>query len=161
MKKLNTGLRYYQSLRLQNNLFNEVFAKTFNQTYMMVLVVGFTIAAYCSIRLATTMDLVSYIMFPGISRFIVVIIVIITGITGRIHDKSWAMISGNYNLLLNISGQPSAALGRKVCLLISLRLLSNTSLKVWLGDMYFMKTSTKLTLLAFLVNSTVYFLLTV
>jgi len=160
MKNLRKGLRYYSCLRLQNSLYNEVLANSFNRGYLLVLVIGFTVTAYCTVQLSDTLDIVSYSIFPGIAGFAMMILVIITGITGRIHDKSWAMISSEYYKFLNFSAQPLTVLETKVRRIIALQLLSNPSLKVWIGNLYFMKISTKLTLLALLINSTVYFLLT-
>jgi len=108
-----------------------------------------------------TLDTISYAVFPGLAGFAVVIIIIVTGITGRIHDKSWTMISVDYIRLINSSGLPATQSERIERRVIALRLLAYPSLKVWIGNLYFLKISTKLTLLALMVNSTVYFLLTV
>jgi len=159
MKNLKTGLTYYKCLQLQNNLFNEVFANNFNQGYIFLLIICFTTASYCAVRLHNTLDFFIYILFPIMPVFLGVIITIIGGITGKVHDRSWAMLNVDYNMLLNLSYQNQTERYKKMRHIMMLRLLSSPSLKVWIGNLYFMKIRTKLTLLAHLINSTVYFLL--
>jgi len=158
--KLQTSLKYYQCLRLQNTLFNEIFSNTFIRGFLFILMVGITAVAFCAIRLSKSLDVATYSMFPCMAVLGMVLLLIPVFIMGHVHVKSWELITFGYKKLLNFSGQPYSQIDKKTKTLITCRILQSPPLKIWIGNLYFMKMKTTLTILALLVNSTVNFLLT-
>ena len=151
---LEQSLKLYQCLSLQNLLHNSVFANVFNLGYIMVLSLSFMILAVCAVRLSSLLDPSIYITFP-LSFFMCFSQVNdISTLLSQIYEKSVQLLSVTFLKSVNME-----QVGLRPGKIVLMRIKSSIPLKFWIGKLYFIKQSTKLTLLAFLINSTVYLLL--
>ena len=120
----------------------------------MGLSISFIILAVCAVRLSSVLDPTIYIMIPFLFVMVFSQVNDVSALFSRTYEKSVQLLNVTFLKLVNME-QAGLRPGK----IVLMKIKSSIPLKFWIGNLYFIKESTKLTLLAFLINSTVYLLL--
>jgi len=148
-------LKIYNCLYLQTSMYNEVFCHLFNRPYLLILILGFNVTAFCTVRESTTLELAIYILFPFSALILIFLIVILSNIMASVHDKSQLAI---YSLQIIVSKNPIG--DKRTQIGMRMRIRAMLPLSLGIGDLFCMKRTTKLALMSFLINGTLYLLMT-
>ena len=157
--RLESVIRLYRYLVLQRNLHNSVYSKLYLPGYLVVEITCIAITAYCSIRLYHTIELSYFVMFPMVTVIITIEVLVVTTVLAQQYETSANLVKQTmFQMLLTESTS-----GKSTFNMTKIRekeIAACYPLRSWIGDMYFMKKSTKLVFLGFMLNFIIFMLLT-
>ena len=156
---LEFTIRLYKSLMLQNNLHNIVYAELYVRGYFVVETSFIAVCAYCSIRLYHAIELSYFLIFPMCTVLIIVQVIVVTTVLAQIYETSTKIVSKTMlqMLLIESGSGKSTSFMKKI---YEKEIAACYPLRSWIGSMYFMKKSTKLVFLGFILNFIIFMLLT-
>jgi len=152
---LSSNLKLFRCRYIQTLLYNHIFSRHFNRPYLLCLVLGFNVTAYCTVRESASFDLAVYVVFPFCTAVIGFLLIVLSNIMASVYHKSVDALGSMFP-----NTYPQDAHQRKLHRLAIMELRALRPSQLWIGSLYFMKKSTKLALIGFLINSTLYLLLT-
>ena len=150
--RLEELLNLYRSLTIQSSFYNNVFAECFLSVYLFLAICFFAFSAFCSIRLYHVLEPSIYILFPLATLLTVFQMVLIISIISKKFEKSVNILTVAFSKVVafEFNSSPSQTRGMKKN--VNAQIASLTVLKTWIGDLYYMKRSTKLIYVGFSIN---------
>ena len=157
--KLESAIRLYKYLMLQKNLHNIVYSGFYLQGFLIIETAIIAVAAFCSIRLYHSIELSYFIMFPMLTVIVIIEVLVFTTVLAQLYETSAELVKKTMfqMLLTETSVWESTSTVKQ---LREKEIAACYPLRSWIGDMYFMKRSTKLVFLGFLLDFIIYMLLT-
>ena len=143
---------------LQNNLYNSLYSRLYLTGYFVVEITFIGVAAYCSIRLYHAIEWSSFFMFPMVTVIIISQVLVVTTVLAQLYDTSAKLVKQTMFQMLvtdKNSGKSVSFMTQKY----EKEIAACHPLRSWIGDMYFMKRSTKLVFLRFMLDFIIFMLI--
>ncbi len=160
IKKFDESLCLYKLLILQTHLHNKVFSSIFNRGYVLLINACSGLMGYVTVRLVNMLDLPTYSMFPICWILATFELIAVSATVSDIYEKSCQKLASCFGSQINSQSDGARAGHNKTRKVGNMEIQACTPLKHWIGNLYFVKKSSKLTLMSLVINTTLYLLLT-